>query len=78
VAERKPGSLFRDYFDRLNALYVMVVLGRASSLTRAKIPARDCPATVPKTHKIWDCQTIQPQRPKERIGVLEKELFLEL
>ncbi|MGH9517789.1 MAG: hypothetical protein ACRD3P_19150 [Terriglobales bacterium] len=28
------GGLFRDYFDRLNALYVMVALGRARKLKK--------------------------------------------
>lgn len=29
-----PRGLFQDYFDRLNALYVMVALGRARKLKK--------------------------------------------
>jgi len=33
-SKRNRAGLFRDYFDRLNALYVMVALGRARKLKK--------------------------------------------
>jgi len=33
-SKRNRSGMFRDYFDRLNALYVMVALGRARKLKK--------------------------------------------